>query len=292
MHNYLDPTVLSKLKTMELRARIIVEGALIGIHRSPYHGFSTEFKDHRNYQAGDELKRIDWKVYARSNKFYTKQFEEESNLNVYIVLDGSASMKYTSTTLSKFEYASYLAASLSWLLMKQKDAVGLAIFDEKLSVFQPPATTKSHLARLMKILDESKPSNSTKILSNIDTLLAQIKKRSLVIILSDLLIPTADVVKAVKNISAKGNEVIIFHILDDSEYKLKINESIILKDIETEAEISVTPTLKSSYEKELNKCIDLYKRTFRSRNVDYLLIRTSEPLENSLIYYLAKHKQK
>ncbi|MDD2889681.1 MAG: DUF58 domain-containing protein [bacterium] len=292
MHNYLDPAVLSKLKTMELRARIIVEGALIGIHRSPYHGFSTEFKDHRNYQAGDELKRIDWKVYARSNKFYTKQFEEESNLNVYIVLDGSASMKYTSTTLSKFEYASYLAASLSWLLMKQKDGVGLAIFDEKLSVFQPPATTKSHLARLMKILDESKPSNSTKILSNIDTLLAQIKKRSLVIILSDLLIPTADVIKAVKNISAKGNEVIIFHILDDSEYKLKINESIILKDLETEAEISVTPTLKSSYEKELNKCIDLYKKTFRSRNVDYLLIRTSEPLENALIYYLAKHKQK
>ncbi|MFA5033900.1 MAG: DUF58 domain-containing protein [bacterium] len=292
MHTYLDPAVLSKLKTMELRARIIVEGALIGIHRSPYHGFSTEFKDHRNYQAGDELKRIDWKVYARSNKFYTKQFEEESNLNVYIVLDGSASMKYTSTTLSKFEYASYLAASLSWLFMKQKDAVGLAIFDEKLSVFQPPATTKSHLARLMKILDESKPSNNTKIVSNIDTLLAQIKKRSLIIILSDLLIPTADIVKAVKNISARGNEVIIFHILDDSEYKLKINESIILKDIETEAEISVTPTLKSSYEKELNKCIDLYKKTFRSRNVDYLLIRTSEPLENALIYYLAKHKQK
>ncbi|MDD5530658.1 MAG: DUF58 domain-containing protein [bacterium] len=290
MHNYLNPAVLSKLKTMELRARIIVEGALIGIHRSPYHGFSTEFKDHRNYQAGDELKRIDWKVYARSNKFYTKQFEEESNLNVYIVLDGSASMKYTSTALSKFEYASYLAASLSWLLMKQKDAVGLAIFDEKLSVFQPPATTKSHLARLMKILDESKPSNCTKILSNIDTLLAQIKKRSLVIILSDLLIPTADVIKAVKNISAKGNEVIIFHILDDSEYKLKINESIILKDLETETEISVTPTLKSSYEKELHKCIDLYKKTFRSRNVDYLLIRTSEPLENALIYYLAKHQ--
>lgn len=303
MRNYLDPNMLSRLESMELRARVIVEGALVGIHRSPYHGFSTEFKDHRNYQAGDELKRVDWKVYARSQKFYTKQFEEETNLNAYIILDSSASMGYKSETfsgrktrkkninekgISKFVYASYLSAALAWLLIHQKDAVGFATFDEKLNTFIPPSSTRAHLSKLMKILDESKPSSNTKMLSPVDMILPQIKKKSMVIILSDLLMDEDEVVRAVRNIIARGNEVIMFHILDEAEYNFSMDESVILKDVETQAEISINPQIKSFYKKELDKCIGIYKQKLRSKNSDYILVRTSEPLDKILLYYLSK----
>lgn len=295
--NYLDPQVLSKIKTLELRTKLIVEGFLLGIHRSPYHGFSSEFTEHRPYQPGDELKRIDWKVYARSLKFYTKQFEEETNLKAYIILDASASMSYFSKSspgkISKYEYACWVASSLAWLLIQQKDAVALTIFDEKINLYIPPLSTKTHLAHLIKILESSKTGSKTKLLSALDEVLVKIKKPGLVIILSDLLVTETEAIQAIKNISAKKNEVIIFHILDTAEIEFPFKNPFMLKDVENQDEIPITPELKSTYKEEVQKFIGRYKQSFSSQEgIEYLLLKTSEPLDRALSFYLAKRENK
>lgn len=287
--NYLDPQVLSRIKSLELRTKLIVEGFLLGIHRSPYHGFSSEFTEHRPYQPGDEPKKIDWKVYARSLKFYTKQFEQETNLRAYIILDRSASMSYSSNKISKYEYAVWIASSLAWLLIRQKDAVGLAIFDKKINLYVPPSSIKGHLSHLIRILELQKPSGETKVLPALDEILVKIKKPGLVIILSDLLVPESDVIQAVKNISARKNEVIVFHILDPSELDFPFKKPFMLRDIETRAEIPIVPELKSAYKREVQKFIHVYKQNFYSKKgIDYLLLKTSDSMEKSLSFYLAK----
>ncbi|PIU28258.1 MAG: DUF58 domain-containing protein [Candidatus Hydromicrobium americanum] len=289
---WFDPKVLSKIKPMELRAKLIVEGFLVGMHRSPYHGFSVEFREHRPYQPGDEPKRIDWKIYARQERLYTKQFEEETNSLVHIILDGSNSMSYGSNHLTKFEYAATLSACLSWLLIHQRDAVSFTIFDEKISSYLPPSGTKLQLSRILQTLDKAKPSYQTKIPDVLNEISARIKKKGIVIFLSDLLAPEADIIKALKNIRYRKNEVIVFHILDPAELHLPFKESAIIKDIETHEKLPITPDIKQIYQKELQKFIDTYRQNFHLHNIDYLLLPTSEPLEKSLVFYLARRRKR
>ncbi|MBI4721509.1 MAG: DUF58 domain-containing protein [Candidatus Stahlbacteria bacterium] len=176
-HTYFDPNILSRIKSLELRAKFIVEGFLIGIHRSPYHGFSVEFAEHRPYQPGDEPKKVDWKLYARSERLYTKEFEEETNMLVYIILDVSNSMNYSSEGITKYEYAATVGASLAYLLIHQKDAVSLTLFDKEIRSYLPPSGTKLQFARMIKVLESTTPSEQTRIPEVLDTIGVKIKKR-------------------------------------------------------------------------------------------------------------------
>ncbi|MCK4352070.1 DUF58 domain-containing protein [candidate division WOR-3 bacterium] len=291
MPNYLDPKILSRIKSMELRAKLVVEGFLVGMHRSPYHGFSVEFAEHRPYQSGDELRRIDWKVYARQERFYTKQFEEETNLRAYIILDTSNSMAYSSSGLTKFEYGAYLSASLAWLLIYQKDAVSFTLFDEEIKHYSPPSSTQTHLSNIMQVLEKARTSQKTKIPSVLNEIAAKIKKRGLIIFISDLLAPETEVIDALKIFRHKKNEVIVFHILDPAELDFPFKESMIFKDIETSDELPAGEEIKLSYQREVHKFIETYKQGFYSHNIDYLLLPSSEPLEKSLTFYLSKRRK-
>jgi len=184
---YLNPEVVSKLSSIELKARLVVEGFIVGLHRSPYHGFSVEFAEHRQYMPGDDFRHIDWKVYGKSDRFFIKQFEEETNLKAYILLDASNSMGYKSDGISKLEYGSYLAASLSYLMLRQQDAPGLLVYDEKIRSYIPPKGARSHINPILRQLSNTLPSNMTDASVAFHELADRVKRRGLIIVISDLL---------------------------------------------------------------------------------------------------------
>lgn len=288
---YFDPKVLAKIKPMELRAKLIVEGFLVGIHRSPYHGFSVEFAEHRPYQPGDEPKRIDWKIYAKRERLYTKEFEEETNTLVYIILDGSHSMGYSSNGVTKFEYGATVGASLAWLLVHQKDAVSFTIFDTKIRSYLPPSGTRLQLSRIIELLESTSPGEQTKIPEVLNEIGVRIKKKGIVIFISDLLADEVQVINALKNIRYRDNEVLVFHILDPVEINFTFNEPLIFKDLETYSEIPATPDIKVAYQYRVQEFIDIYRRALHSNNIDYILLPTSESIEKALVFYLAKRKK-
>ena len=214
---FLKPDVVSKLGNMELIARLVVEGFIVGLHKSPYHGFSAEFAEHRPYNFGDSPKFIDWKLYAKSDRYYVKEFEEETNTRCYIILDKSASMNYSSHTVTKFEYGAYLAAALSYLMNKQQDAVGLILYDDAIRENLRPSSTRVQLFNILKRLQTVTPGGETRILDVISDIVEGIKKRSLVILISDLLEEQEEIIKAVKQLRYRRNEILLFHIIDPKE---------------------------------------------------------------------------
>ena len=290
--NLLSSSIINKIDNLALRAKLVVEGFLAGLHKSPYHGFSVEFAEHRPYEYGDDVKYIDWKLWAKTDKLFIKQFEEETNLKCYILLDRSKSMKYASNKLSKFEYSKSLAASLAYLMIKQQDAVGLSTFDNKINLTIPPKTKPSHFNLIAQTLHNAKTGNTTKV-SNILHILAQsIKKRGLIILISDLVDSHEDIMNGLKHFRYKGHEVIIFHILDPREIDLNFNESVKFIDLESDESITTDPRqVKAAYQKEIKDLVDSYKNQCRKNKIDFINISTSDSLENSLINYLIKRNK-
>ena len=290
--NLLSSSIINKIDNLALRAKLVVEGFLAGLHKSPYHGFSVEFAEHRPYEYGDDVKYIDWKLWAKTDKLFIKQFEEETNLKCYILLDRSKSMKYASNKLSKFEYSKSLAASLAYLMIKQQDAVGLSTFDNKINLTIPPKTKPSHFNLIAQTLHNAKTGNTTKV-SNILHILAQsIKKRGLIILISDLVDSHEDIMNGLKHFRYKGHEVIIFHILDPREIDLNFNESVKFIDLESDESITTDPRqVKAAYQKEIKDLIASYKNQCRKNKIDFINISTSDSLENSLINYLIKRNK-
>src|SRR5258707_312110 len=193
---YLQPDVVAKLVNMELVARLVVEGFITGLHKSPYHGFSVEFAEHRQYMPGDDIKRLDWKIYGKTDRYYIKQFEEETNLKSYLIVDASRSMGFSSEgRMPKFEYASYIAAALAHLMIQQRDAVGLTLYDEKIRTHMPPHATKAYLREILRQLESSQPGNKTGTANSLHEIAERIKRRGLVIILSDLFDKPEEVMK-------------------------------------------------------------------------------------------------
>ena len=290
--NLLSSSIINKIDNLALRAKLVVEGFLAGLHKSPYHGFSVEFAEHRPYEYGDDVKYIDWKLWAKTDKLFIKQFEEETNLKCYILLDRSKSMKYASDKLSKFEYSKSLAASLAYLMIKQQDAVGLSAFDNKINFTIPPKTKPSHFNLIAQTLHNAKTGNTTKV-SNILHVLAQsIKKRGLIILISDLVDSHEDIMNGLKHFRYKGHEVIIFHILDPREIDLNFNESVKFIDLESDESITTDPRqVKAAYQKEIKDLIASYKNQCRKNKIDFINISTSDSLENSLINYLIKRNK-
>ena len=290
--NLLSSGIINKIDSLALRAKLVVEGFLAGLHKSPYHGFSVEFAEHRPYEYGDDVKYIDWKLWAKTDKLFIKQFEEETNLKCYILLDRSKSMKYASDKLSKFEYSKSLAASLAYLMIKQQDAVGLSTFDNKINLTIPPKTKPNHFNLIAQTLHNAKTGNTTKVSNVLHVLAQSIKKRGLIILISDLVDSHEDIMNGLKHFRYKGHEVIVFHILDPKEIDLNFNESVKFIDLESDESIITDPRqVKAAYQKEIKDLVASYKNQCRKNKIDFINISTSDSLENSLINYLIKRNK-
>ena len=289
---YLNPDVISKIENLSLRAKLVVEGFIIGMHKSPYHGFSVEFSEHRPYGYGDEIKFIDWKLWAKTDRFYIKQFEEETNLKCHIVLDKSASMAYASNKISKFDYSKTLTAALIYLMIKQQDAVGLTMFDENISSMIKPKSKISHLNSLLKAMHKTKTGGETSISKLLHTLAESISKKGLIILISDLLDDEKEVIKGLRHFKHKGHEVIIFHIIDPKEKNLDFNQNINFLDIETDNSIITdTRQIKDQYNKAFNDFCSFYKNKCSLNKIDYIPITTDKSLDVSIMQYLIKRSK-
>lgn len=289
--NPFDPVTLSKIANMELRARLVVDGVLSGIHKSPFKGSSIEFLEHKEYSPGDEIKHIDWKVHARSDKYYIKQFEEETNLKCYIFLDTSGSMGYKSTGISKFEYASTLAASLAYLLLKQSDLVGLVCFSDKILQYIPPRSRITHLHFLLNALTELKIAGKSNISGVLGEFIEKIGRRSLVIIISDFFDNIEKIVHQLKYFQFKKNEIILFHILDSYELTFPFEKTTFFESMEDERRILAEPkSIRERYLSGINRFIEQLRQTCYENQIDYSLIDTSTPLDQTLIKFLVRRE--
>ena len=290
---YLEPDVIAKISGIELKARLVVEGFITGLHRSPYHGFSIEFAEHRAYRPGDETRNIDWKVFARTNRYYVKQFEEETNLRSMIAIDTSASMNYASKgSITKFEYAIYLSAALAMLMNRQRDAVGLATYDTEVRTLMPSNSKSSYIGQILKTLAATKPSNETHTASALDELAERIHRRGLVVIISDFLDDKESVLNALKHFRHRNHEVAAFQLLDKRELDFNFGHSAKFKDMETGAELVTQPyQIKKAYSKLVKDYTnDIQKECF-NHNIDYLLIDTTTPFDVALKSYLLKRQK-
>jgi len=286
---YLDPEVISRLKTMEMRARLVVEGFITGLHKSPYHGFSVEFAEHRQYMPGDPIRNIDWKVFAKSDRYYVKEFEEETNLKAYLLLDTSGSMKFTSGKITKLQYASYLTAALAFLMLKQRDAVGLVAFDEQIRQYIPPKSSSVHLHALLLGLEKLEASEKTDVPRALHEMAERIKRRGLIIVLSDLLDDPARILAGLKHFRHRNHEVIVFHILDPYERRFSFPAESIFKDMETGEELSTIPwQIKAEYQKSIAAFIERYAWECRQSSIDYVVVDTAQTYDLALFAYLAK----
>lgn len=288
---FLQPKMLSQLATMELRAQTVVEGFLSGLHRSPFRGFSMEFAEYRQYQPGDELSKVDWKAYARSDRFYIKEFEDETNLDACLVLDSSASMGFQSDGLSKWQYSGILAASLAYLLHKQNDNVGLAVLDEKIRLQLPAKGTRGHLMHLIGELEKIKPERKTSLSSSLHALAASLRRRGLIVIISDLLDDEEAFINSLRHLQFSGSEIMVFHVLDSAELHFPFEGPTLF--LEPEAG-QVTPSLaedvKTEYLKNLQTFIDRISEELGRTNISYTLLDTGEPLDRALLSFLTRRR--
>ncbi len=286
---FLDPSLLLKLSRLNLVARLVVEGFISGLHRSPYHGFSVEFSEHKVYTPGDDLKFLDWKVMARTDRYYVKRFQEETNLKAYILLDASGSMAFGSGEINKFQYGLLLTASLSYLLIRQRDAVGLVTFDEKVRRYIPAKSGNRHLRIILEELELLKPGKVTRINRVFHYLAETIKRRGLIIVISDLFDEPEEVIRAIRHFRHRKHEVIVFHLLDPYEIEFPFKGIGEFLDMETKDKLTVNPlTVRDEYWARFDSFIYHYRKAFSESLVDYVRVNISQPLDFFLLSYLRK----
>lgn len=290
---YLNPSTVSKLSSFELKAKMIVEGFLLGLHKSPYHGFSIEFSQHRPYMQGDAIKDIDWKVYGKSDKFYVKQYEEETNLKCHILVDVSKSMGYKSTgQISKLEYSSLLAASLSYLMLKQKDAVGITLYSNKIIKTLPPKASNNYLKELLITLNNVEPLDTTNTSDALNTYAENIKRKGIVIVISDFFDEPEKVYSALKHFAFRKHEIIVFQILDPLESNFAFDRDSIFIDLETNEEMTTQPhQIQKAYQEAMKSFLSRLKNECLNNSIEYNLIDTSMNFDKALISYLQKRSR-
>lgn len=294
MHNkssairrYLNPEIISTFDSLELKARLLVEGFLIGLHKSPYHGFSVEFSEHRPYFAGDSLRYVDWKLFGKTEKFYVKKFEEETNLISRILIDASSSMKFSAKgRISKFEYAKLLAAALAYIINKQHDAVGLSFFSDKIENHLEPKASRTHLLKILATIENQAIAQNTNVAEALSLLAEKIRKRGLVIVISDLFDDKEKIISALKQLRNKKNEVIVFQILDPTELKLDFDKDAIFVDLENNDKLSTQPyQIRAEYQKQINDFLYSLKTEALNFGVEYNLITTDTSFDKALLKY-------
>ncbi len=290
---YLKPEVAARLSRLDLVARLVVEGFITGLHQSPYHGFSVEFSEYRQYMPGDPLRDIDWKVYGKTDRLYVKQYEEETNLKAYLLLDASASMGYGSGPLTKFQYASFLSAALAQLMLRQRDAVGLLTFDAGIQTYLPPRSMGSYLHTLLHTLENTTPEGAdTDLAKTFHELAERIVRRGLIIVLSDLLDEPDALLSGLKHFRHRKHEVVVFHILDPRERDLAFNRETRFVDLESGSQIATEPWhIAPAYKAHMDALVNRFRSECREHLIDYVLIDTEEPFDTALVNYLAKRKR-
>ncbi len=290
---YLDPSVVSKLKSLELKAKLVVEGFIVGLHKSPYHGFSVEFSEHRQYNQGDPIKNIDWKVYAKRDKYFIKQYEEETNLISHVILDVSKSMSYKNRgEISKLEYGKTLAASLIYLMLQQQDAAALTFYSDKIENYFPPKSNRIYLRTLLKALHQVEVSDKTETASSLKFVAEKVKRRGLVIIISDFFDDIDKVLKSIKNFHYRNNEVIVFQILDPVEIDFNFGRDAIFVDMESREEITTQPyQIQSSYQSAMKEFLERIKKECLNSGIEYNLIETTTPFDKALLSYMKKRSK-
>ena len=294
IQKYLQPEVVSTIKNLELIAKFIVEGFLVGLHKSPYHGFSVEFSEHRQYMPGDNIRDIDWKVYGRTNRFYIKQYEEETNLKAYLILDISGSMGYASKKISKIQYATYLAAALSYLLIKQRDAVGLATFSNKIYRFLPPKSTSGYLQFILKELNEIKlERQTTNVSDTLHELAEKIKRRGLIILLTEFLYEDPEkILQGLKHFRHYDHEILVFNILDPQDKFFDFKQDVTFVDMETGEKVKTQPFfLRERYRRHIDDFYNNLQKECLNFQIDFQNIITDEPFDKALIRYMLKRKK-
>lgn len=314
---YLIPSVVARLSNIELKARCVVEGFMTGLHKSPYHGFSVEFAEHRQYMPGDDLKFLDWKVYARTGRYYVKRFEEETNLKSYILLDISKSMDFSSSRskqsseekkgfaklfgkakssseeaksyLTKLEYGSYIAASLAYLMLLQRDAISLTTYDTQIQNFIHPRATDSNLKLILHGLNNIQSTDKTGTARCLNEIADKVKRRGLVVIISDLFDDQKEVLSALRHFKYSKNEVIVFQVLDPIELSFLSGNPVTLKDVETQEEMYSQPfVIQKAYREAVKEFTETYKNECAKSDIDYIMLSTDNSFDKALINYLSK----
>ena len=291
--DFLSPESVSRLSRLDLIARLVVEGYITGLHKSPYHGFSAEFAEHRQYMAGDSLRYLDWKVYGRTDRMYIKRFEEETNLKSHIILDVSGSMGFQgSGSMTKLRYGSVLAAALAFLMIKQRDSVGLVTFSDAMKSYVPPRSVQSQLKEILKVLSSTEPSGVTITGDILHTLAERISVRGLVVLISDLIVEPGELIHCLKHFRHNGHEVLIFHVLDPMELSLDYSTETRFTDMETGRRLTTQPWhIRETYLSMLNEHLSSLVHEMHDISVDYAKFTTDVPFDRALSEYLAKRKR-
>lgn len=286
---YFDPEGLARVGSMELVAKQVVEGFLTGRHRSPYHGFSVEYLDHRPYSPGDDLRTIDWKILARTDKYHVKLYEDETNLRATILLDCSRSMAFQSKGVSKLVYGSYLAAALTYLMLHQNDAVGLVLFDSEVRQYLPPKARPTQFRRILELLDHSYSREDTDVAAVLHEIAERIHRRGLIIVISDLIDDDGKIANGLQHFRHNNHEVVVFHLLDDAELNFPYDRLTRFKDMEGAGRLVANPkSLRERYLSRIGTWLDSLKQSCFERNISYNLANTTEPYDQFLASFLEK----
>lgn len=291
-HRYLDPHVLQRIGPLQLVARQVVEGLRVGAHASPMRGFSTEFAHHRPYAAGDAVRHVDWRVYGRTQRYFVKLYDAETNFDVYLLLDASSSMRYGSGEITKLEYAKMLAASLAYLTIQQRDSVGLGVFDAELRSFVPPSSTRGVISTIGQKLEEAEPEPRTDVAAILHEFAQRIRRRSFIMLFSDLFVPEDEVIKGLDHLAFGNHNVSVFHTLDPQELELSFKGTCRFVGLEGEAEITTQPRrIAATYKREVDAFTHKLRRACERQHADYTLVNTRDPLEVVLTEYLLRRSQ-
>lgn len=286
---HFDPRTLDRIKRLDVRARLVVEGFLTGQHQSPYHGFAVEFAAHREYVPGDDIRHIDWKVWSKTDRLYIKEYEEETNLKCLMVVDCSKSMDYGSVSQwSKFDHAATAAASLAFLLQQQQDSIGLITFGNKIETQLKPAGSQNHLRQMMQVLETTRPSTVTDVNDVFRDIAGQLRQRGLVAIFSDLFVDTDTLTESLKRLRHRGHEVIVFHVMHADELNFPFDENTLFKGMEQAVQLYTEPrSLRKAYLEAVEKFLERTKSACAGLGIDHVLVNTAEPLDAVLARYLA-----
>jgi uncharacterized protein (DUF58 family) len=288
----LNEPLTAKLDRFHLRTRMIVEGFMVGLHKSPYHGFSVEFADHRQYIPGDAIRNVDWKVYAKTNRWYVKRYEEETNVRTFIILDHSKSMKYGSGNITKLDYAKQLASALAYLVIQQQDAAGLITYTDKITGYFPPKAYRTYVSILLDKMYHLEPQEQTHTLTVLHKLAEQIRKRSLIILISDMIDDPDAILSGLKHFRYAHHEVILFHIQDPQEVQFQFKGETEFIDQETGSKVTVMPwQIRNDYKQAYDAFSSYMKMKCHQSKIEYNELTTSTPIEDSLLQYLIKRSR-
>ena len=286
---YLHPKAIARIARLELRARAVVEGVLAGLHKSPYKGQSVEFLQHREYVRGDDLRRVDWKVWGRQDRLYVKEFEEETSLRLTLLVDGSASMNYGSGPLGKYDYAATLAASLAWLALSHGDAVGCSVFDDKVRATVPARTKRSHLSSVVEVLESQRTDRPTAFLPVLKTLAETLPRRGMVAVISDMLGDREGVFQGMQLLRKRGHDLVLLHVMDDDELDFPFEGPTRFEGLELPDSIACNPrALRAGYLAAVEEFLADIRTRAAAVRCDYSLIRTSEPVDGALVKFLSR----